>query len=131
MDDTLVPPLTSEGCYDVEPTTNVKCIVFTFLILFVWILPVNKWILLPLLYFPYLILAWYDKVYKCKRVLGPTYLGLFYAKFKPQESSQIKIYKNWCPKQRWKTRIVDISILIIVLILFFVFYIRPMMMQKK
>jgi hypothetical protein len=82
-----------------------------------WFLPQkNKWILLALLFFPYLVLAWYDHLHRCRRTMRPTYLSLFYAWAKPRESRQIQQYKNWCPKIKRQVMIVDIVILILVLV---------------
>lgn len=105
--------------YEGEPAVNWKCIFFTLILASgYWFLPKrNKWILLALLYFPYLALAWYDYYYVCERNMGPTYLSLFYWWGKPQESEQIKQYKNWDPKIKNKVFIVDIVILIGLLIL--------------
>ncbi len=82
-----------------------------------WYLKPNKWILLLFLFLPYLVLAWYDYIYSCKRNLGPTYLSLFYAWAKPSDSQQIKDYKNWCPDIKKKVYKVDIVVLICILIL--------------
>ena len=95
--------------YNEEPTANWKCIVFTLaLVLGYWFLPPkNKWILLVLLYFPYIILAWYDYIYVCERNMGPTYLSLFYWWAKPPQSKQVQDYHNWDPKIKKKVLIVD------------------------
>ncbi len=110
--------------YEGEPTWNVKCIVFTLVLaLGYWFLPPkNKWVLICLLYFPYLVLAWYDYIYQCKRNMGPTYLSLFYKWAKPKDSQQIKDYDNWDPKIKNKVLLVDIIILGIILlsILYFI-----------
>jgi len=104
-----------------KPAVNVKCIVFTVsLCLGYWYLPPrNKWILALLLYFPYLILAYYDHYYDCKRNMGPTYLAMFYEKLKPQSSRQIVTYKNWCTVMKRKIFIVDSIVSILVIIIFF------------
>jgi hypothetical protein len=104
-----------EDCYDVNPVVNWKCIWFTFALAGgYWFLPKkNKWILLALLYFPYIMLAFYDHHYDCKRNMGPTYLAMFYHWAKPQESKQIKDYKNWCPEIKSKVLTLDLIILII------------------
>jgi hypothetical protein len=95
------------------PAVNMKCIVFTLcLALGYWYLPPkNKWILLALLYFPYIILAWYDWWYQCQRNMGPTYLALFYWWAKPPESEQIQTYRNWHPDIRRKVLLVDLVVL--------------------
>lgn len=63
------------------PTWNAKCIVFTLALAGgYWFLPPkNKWILLALLYFPYLAMYWYDAHYNCDLQLGATFLHHFYA----------------------------------------------------
>ena len=120
----VLPELNEQGCYDVAPATNVKCIVFTAFVFGVWMLPRNKWILLPILFLPYAIMAYYDFYYKCNRTFGPTFLMHFYKYFKPKETDQNKIYDNWCPHQKRKVDIVDSIVLIVFLILFYYFYIR-------
>lgn len=116
--------LNPDGCYDIKPSTNLKCILFTVFVLSIWLLPINKWTLLLILFFPYLIMAWYDFYYNCDRQFGPTYLMHFYDWLKPKEARQHLIYEKWCPRQRKKVDIVDSVILIIFLIIFYYFYIR-------
>jgi hypothetical protein len=104
--------------YDTTPPAlNLKCIVATLLLsLGYWYLPSrNKYVLLFLAYVPYLAIAWYDYIYACKHNFGPTYLANFYSWAKPQSSSQIKIYKNWDPKIKWKVHAVDFIVLAILL----------------
>lgn len=100
-----------------EPTWNVKCIIFTLLLAVgYWYLPRrNKWILLALLFFPYLALAWYDYLYACEEDLGPTYLSLFYAWLKPRGSQQIQDFRRWDPEIRRRVLIVDGILLVLVL----------------
>lgn len=121
-----LPELNDKGCYDVNPSTNLKCIVFTVFVVGVWILPINKWTLLPILFFPYAIMAWYDYKYNCERQFGPTYLMHFYDWdwLKPKDADQRKIYANWCPNQKRKVDIIDTIVLVVFLILFYYFYIR-------
>lgn len=92
-----------------QPALNLKCIVFTALLASgYWFLPSrNKYVLLALAYFPYLALAWYDWIYACKHNFGPTYLAHFYSWAKPQNSRQIKIYKNWAPSIKRKVVAID------------------------
>jgi len=94
------------------PALNLKCIVFTAALASgYWLLPPrNKYVLLGLAYFPYLILAWYDWIYVCKHNFGPTYLAHFYSWAKPQSSSQIKIYNNWAPDIKLRVLIVDLLV---------------------
>lgn len=107
------------SCVDESPALNAKCIVFTLLLAGgYWYLPKkNKWILLALLYFPYLVLAWYDYKYQCQRNLGPTYLANYYDILKPQDSEQIIKYKNWCPKWKNLVLVIDIIVLLVLLAL--------------
>jgi hypothetical protein len=99
-------------CNNTEPAVNWKCIVITMILAGgYWFLPRNKWILLAIVYFTYLAIAWYDYYYKCQRNMGPTYLAFFYKTFKPQESEQIVAYNNWCPDLKRQVLIVDLIIL--------------------
>jgi hypothetical protein len=87
-------------------------------LLFKFVPPRNKIILLAVMYFPYLIMAIYDYHINCTRnKLGPTFLALFYSWAKPAYSTQIEIYKNWHP--HWKDMIAkfDTTVLIIMIIL--------------
>ncbi len=109
----------SSECYAGPIATNMKCIVFTLLLsLGYWFLPKrNKWVLICMLYFPYLALAWYDYLYVCERNMGPTYLAHFYSFFKPQSSDQIKKYHNLCPDIAYKLIIIDSIVFISILLL--------------
>jgi len=49
--------------------------------------------------------------------MGPTYLAMFYHWAKPQESKQIKDFKNWCPEIKKKVFMIDIIILLGALLL--------------
>jgi hypothetical protein len=115
------PPGTIIDGYDATPPqANTKCIVFTLICaLSYWFLPPkNKWILLSLIYFPYLIMAYYDYFYDCQRnAFGPTFLEHYYSWAKPYYSKQNVSYRNWHPK--WKNLVfkVDAFILIIILLL--------------
>ena len=104
--------------YDTTPPAlNLKCIVATILLScgYWWLPPRNKYVLLFLSYMPYLAIAWYDYIYACKHNFGPTYLANFYSWAKPQSSSQIKIYKNWDPKIKFKVNAVDLAVLAVVI----------------
>lgn len=105
------------GVYRGQPTWNLKCIVLTVALAagYWWLPKRNKWILLALLYFPYLALAWYDHWYACRRNMGPTYLSLFYAWGKPRDSTQIKQYKAWDPAIRRRVWAVDLCLLALAL----------------
>lgn len=99
--------------YNSAPVVNWKCIVFTMvLVLGYWFAPPkNKYILGALLYFPYIIMAWYDYYYICERNLGPTYLALFYWWAKPPSSRQVQDYNNWDPAIKRKVLIIDLLLL--------------------
>lgn len=101
-----------------KPVFNLKCIALTlFLAAAYWYLPKrNVIVLICILYFTYLALAWYDYVYDCKRNMGPTYLSLFYAPLKPQQSRQIIEYSSWHPSIRRRVMIVDSLVLIAVVV---------------
>lgn len=80
------------GLFDDQPfSLNIKCIIFTLLLACgYWYLPQkNVYILLALLYFPYLALAWYDYAYKCQvGLLQPTIFPFgeyVYLPFKPPD----------------------------------------------
>ena len=70
------------------------------------------WVLAMLLYVPYLVMAWYDYIYVCKRKLGPTYLSMFYMWAKPHEDTQYVGYASWCPEIRNRVILVDLLVLV-------------------
>lgn len=104
---------------EITPAINLKCIVFTVVLASgYWFLPCrNKFVLIALLYFPYVVLAWYDYWYDCRRNMGPTYLANFYDFLKPPESDQIQQYKQMSPKWKKRILIVDLVIAVILFIL--------------
>lgn len=79
------------GLFDDQPfSLNLKCVFATLVIAGgYWYLPAkNIRVLIALLYFPYLALAWYDHFYECKYQMDPTLFpfGRFvYLPFKPVE----------------------------------------------
>ncbi len=80
------------GLFDTQPfALNVKCIIFSLLLAGgYWFLPQkNILVLLALLYFPYLALAWYDYFYACQSgLLQPTVFPFgeyVYLPFKPPD----------------------------------------------
>lgn len=103
-----------EKCYNGPLTGNAKCVIISLLFaIFYWYAPSkNKWILLGILYFTYLLIAWYD-YYLCDRVLTPTYLRHFYEWAKPRGSVQSELYRSLCPDAAKKILRVDIIIGII------------------
>lgn len=107
----------SETCYSGPIYTNTKCIIISIaLALGYWLAPPkNKWVLLGILYFTYLAIAWYDE-YLCSKPFGPTYLKFFYDWAKPPNSMQSKMYDNLCPKIEKEILNIDIIIIILALI---------------
>jgi len=101
-------------CFAGPVDTNLKCIVISlFLAAGYWYLPKkNKWVLLGILYFIYLAIAWYDHWYDCRRnALGPTYLKFFYSWAKPKDSYQNILYANTCKKLNNKILFIDMLVL--------------------
>lgn len=104
-----------EMCYDGPLTGNVKCIVLSlFLASFYWYAPPkNKWILVGILYFTYLALAYYDYHYDCRYgEFGPSPLRHFYDFAKPKNSKQAIVYKSLCKNKSNLILIIDVVILI-------------------
>jgi len=118
-------PGTQIDGYDATPpSVNLKCIVFTLIIVVCyWFLPSKNIIILAiLLYLPYLLMAWYDHHYDCKRnSLGPTFLKNFYDWAKPYYSKQNIAYRNWHPKWLRLINIVDIIIFILIILSIYIF----------
>jgi hypothetical protein len=71
---------------------NMKCIVFTAIIVFIyWFLPKNIFYLFFLLWAPYVSLAWYDYYYQCKNKMMPTIVPFgryLFLPFKPPDYQQ-------------------------------------------
>ena len=87
-------------CYDGPITGNIKCIVISIcLALAYWLVPHrNKYVLLFILYTTYILIAYYDFFYDCRRgQFGPTFLKTYYEWAKPRNSKQNIIYSNLCP----------------------------------
>jgi len=104
-----------DTCYDGPLTGNVKCIVLSlFLASFYWYAPPkNKWILVGILYFTYLALAYYDYHYDCRYgEFGPSPLRHFYEFAKPKNSKQAIVYKSLCKNKSNLILIIDVVILI-------------------
>jgi hypothetical protein len=69
---------------------NIKCIVFTVGIsgLYWFAPPKNIFVLIFLLWFPYVLLAWYDYAYQCRDKMKPTLIPFgraLFLPFKPPE----------------------------------------------
>ena len=92
------------GIFDTQPfSLNIKCIIFTLLIAGgYWYTPKKKiWILVALLYFPYLALAWYDYYYKCQDgLLQPTVFPFGEYLYLPYKPPDYKDRYNQMPQER-------------------------------
>ena len=101
---------------------NVKCLVFSAMILIVYWLPHPKSIAHNIVMAfllgtsAYIALAWYDVLYDCNDRLKPTLLGWLSKPFKPQEYRDA--YKALPLKTQKIIRYVDIFVLFIVVITF-------------
>ena len=106
-------------CWNGSLTGNSKCVLISIaLALFYWYAPSkNKWILLGILYFTYLLIAYYDE-YLSSRRYTPTYLRHFYEILKPKYSEQRKMYNNLCPDVAKKILSVDVLIFFMLIIYF-------------
>lgn len=104
---------------EITPSWNLKCIVFTLLMAggYWYLPPKNKWVLLLLLYFPYLVMAWYDYYYQCKRQFGPTFLMHYYQWFKPPGSEQLYKWDKMSPKWKKIILLVDLVIAVSIVII--------------
>ena len=90
-------------CYDGPITGNAKCIVISILFAcFYWFAPSkNKYVLLFILYVTYILIAYYDHFYDCRKgEFGPTYLKSYYEWAKPKSSKQNIIYSNLCKDKK-------------------------------
>jgi len=110
------------GLFGTPLYLNLKCIVFSVIILIVYWLPhpgnVAHNIVMGFLIATsaYISLAWYDVLYNCNDRLGPTFFSWLSKSFKPAEYRE---KYNALPLKYKKTiRNVDIFVLIIVFITF-------------
>ena len=106
-------------CYDGPITGNIKCIVISILFaLFYWYAPSkNKYILLGILYITYILIAYYDFFYDCRKgEFGPTFLKTFYAWAKPKNSKQNILYSNICSNKKRLILMVDIFVLLLLIL---------------
>jgi|TARA_B110000261_G_C13029111_1_gene335489 hypothetical protein len=109
---------TKKKCYDGPITGNIKCIIISLaLAALYWFLPSkNKYVLLTILYVTYLLIAYYDHFYDCRRgQFGPTFLKTYYDWAKPKTSKQSIIYSNMCPDKVRTIMIVDIAVFVCLL----------------
>lgn len=92
------------GVFPGQPLAlNPKCIVFSLLLAGgYWYLPQKSIpVLIAILYFPYLALAWYDYFYQCKYKLQPTIFPFgrwLYLPFKPKDYKQA--YEDLSPEAK-------------------------------
>lgn len=119
------------GLFDTQPfSLNIKCIIFTLLLAGgYWYLPPKKlWILIALLYFPYLALAWYDYVYDCRvGLLQPTVFPFgeyLYLPFKPPDYKER--YANMSQEKKTKMKEYGRFIAALLLGVLIVFYFYTM-----
>jgi hypothetical protein len=104
-----------EKCYDGPITGNIKCIIISIaLALFYWYAPPkNKYVLLLILYVTYLLIAYYDFFYDCRKgQFGPTFLKTYYDWAKPRNTKQNILYSNLCDDNKRLILIVDIIVFI-------------------
>jgi hypothetical protein len=106
-------------CYNGPLTGNAKCVIITIcLALGYWFAPQkNKWVLIGILYFTYIAIAWYD-AYLCERTLTPSYLRHFYDWAKPRNTHQHEQYKNLCASAKRKILVADIAIALVSVLMF-------------
>jgi hypothetical protein len=106
-------------CYEGPLTGNAKCVVISILLAIgYWFSPPkNKWVLVGILYFTYIAIAWYD-AYLCERTLTPSYLRHFYDWAKPRNTFQHQQYQNLCASAERKILIVDVIIAIAIVLMF-------------
>lgn len=62
--------------------------------------PQSKWVLLGILYFAYIVMAWFDYLTNCERKLGLSYLAHLYLWAKPQGSEQVHLFYDACDDVR-------------------------------
>jgi hypothetical protein len=110
------------GLFGTDLYLNLKCIVFSAIIIIVYFLPhppgVPHNIVMAFLLgmSAYIGLAWYDVLYDCNDQLKPTLLGWISAPFKPANYSHE--YDKLPEKTQKIIRGVDIAVLIIILLTF-------------
>lgn len=110
------------GLFGTPLYLNVKCLIFSVLILIIYWLPkpiafAHKIVMGFLLTTSaYISLAWYDVLYDCNDQVKPTLLGWLSKPFKPSKYS--KEYENLPIKYKKIIKNFDIFILIIIIITF-------------
>lgn len=115
------------GLFGTPLYLNVKCLVFSVFVLFVYWMPHAKHlshrivINFVLATAAYILLAWYDVLYDCNDHLRPTLLGWLSGPFKPKEYTDK--YNELPIKYKKIIRTVDIIVLLILLILLVIPYV--------
>jgi hypothetical protein len=106
------------GLFGTPLEANIKCIIFSAIILFVYFLPhpqsnchifVTCFLLASA---SYISLAWYDTIYDCNDRLGPTIFGWFSKSLKPNEYAEK--FDNLPIKYQKTIRIIDVAVLSVV-----------------
>lgn len=101
---------------------NLKCVIFTAVLAggYWYLPPKNLWILIFLLWFPYIALAWYDYAYDCRNKLGPTIVPFgryLWLPFKPPgyQSEFNKLADEQIQKMNRLDHLVGWSIVVVIL----------------
>jgi hypothetical protein len=110
------------GLFGTPLYLNVKCLVFSAVIIAVYYLPHpstyshNVVMIFLLGTSAYISLAWYDVIYNCNDRLGPTFFGWLSKEFKPKEYREK--YNELPVKYKKIIRNFDILVLVIIFITF-------------
>lgn len=110
------------GMFGTPLYLNPKCLVFSLAIILVYYLPHPKTVAHNIVMIfllgtsSYILIAWYDMLYRCDDRLKPTLLGWFSKGFKPKEYSDQ--YNNLPLKTQKTIRTFDIIVLGILVITF-------------
>ena len=112
------------GLFGRKLTLNIKCILFTAALAGgYWALPPkNLYVLIFLLWAPYVAMAWYDYAYDCKDKMKPTIIPFgryIFLPFKPQG------YKEAFKKMpestiKWMDRVDHVTLWTIIIVLLFI-----------
>jgi hypothetical protein len=118
------------GLFNTPLYLNLKCIIFSIFLIFIYYLPKPQSIYHNIIMIfllgtsGYIALAWYDVIYDCNDRLKPTLFGWITKSFKPPEYQQQ--YEKLPLKTKKVIRTFDIFVLIILLITF----IYPFLIQN-
>ena len=119
------------GLFGTPLYLNVKCLVFSAILLIIYWLPhpstIYHNIVMAFLIgtSAYISLAWYDVLYDCNDRLKPTFLGWLSKPFKPKEYNDQ--YNELPMKYKKIIRNIDIAVLVIILVTF----LYPFFFQRK